>query len=119
MPTIADYVVVVDASATLRRVGTNFFRKAFTLPAFIAPDRPAILMYRVEAEDADDLRYTISINDKEILTFVHDEDRFGTLHEVIDPNVLHYGENRFAAVATAGDGVVKISDVVIHFQATI
>jgi hypothetical protein len=119
MATIADYKIVLDSSASLVRGGTNFVRQTFTLPSNIVPEQHGILMYRVEAEDPDDLRYTLSLNDHEVVTFTHDTDRFGTVHEVIDPNVLHNGENRFAAVATAGSGTIKISDVVVHFQVTI
>jgi hypothetical protein len=119
MATIADYRVVTDGAAVLTRGGTNFFHKNFTLPANLVAEQNGILMCRIEAHDADGLKYTRSLNDRDVLTLIHNEDRFGTIHEVINVNVLRYGENKFAAVATDGEGSLKLSDVVIYFQATV
>ena len=119
MPTIGDFKVVMDKAATLERGGTNFVRVDFNLPTNTATSQRAVLMYRVEVEEADDLKYELNLNKENILTLTHDERRFGTIHEVIAANVLHNGENQFMAVATKGEGKLKISDVVILFQANV
>jgi hypothetical protein len=116
MATLADYAVIIDGTATVVRGGTNFFRKTFSLPSNINPAVPAVFMYRVEVENADGLKYTMDLNGKDILTFVHSTNRFGTLHEVVDANIVHNGENKFQVVATAGEGTLKISDLVLFFQ---
>jgi hypothetical protein len=119
MATIADYVVVADGTSTLVRGGTNFVVIDFNLPSNIVTAQRGILMYRMEVEDPDDLHYHITINNKEVVSFIHNSDRFGTVHEVIDANVLQFGSNTLSAVANGGDGTVKISDIVVHFQATV
>ena len=74
---------------------------------------------RVEVEEADDLRYKLTVNGQDVLTLTHNEERFGTIHEVINANVLRFGDNQFVALADDGEGIMKISDVVIYFQATV
>lgn len=118
MATIADFAVILDGAAALSRSGTNFVRKHFTLPDNTAGGQASVLMYRLEAEGANNLQYTITLNDTDVLTLVHSTDRFGTVHEVVGANVVHNGDNRFLAIVTAGGGTVKISDVVLLFQAS-
>jgi hypothetical protein len=122
MPTIADYKIVLDGTAVIQRgtgQGFNFTRHNFALPGNIVPEQSGILMCRIEAEEADGLKYTLTINDVDLLTLTHSEDRFGTIHEVIGANVLRFGDNQFRAVASDGEGALKISDVVVYFQATV
>ena len=116
MASIADYVIVMDGAAALSRAGTNFVRKHFLVPDNVASGRPSVLMYRVEADNADGLKYTVTLNDTDVLTLVHSTDRFGTVHEVVEANVVHNGDNRFLAIVTAGTGTIKISDVVVLVQ---
>jgi hypothetical protein len=122
MATIADYRVVMDGKAVLQRgtgEGVNNLRRDFSLPSNIDPEQPGVLMFRIEVEEADGLRYKLSLNGHDLLTLTHNEERFGTVHEVINTNILRFGENRFAAVADAGEGILKLSDVVVYFQATV
>jgi hypothetical protein len=118
MATIADYRVVTDGIATMVRggPGQNFFRKKFNMPGNLVSEQKGILMYKVEADNADQLKYVMRLNGKDVQTLTHDEDRFGTIHEVINTNVLRINENDFEVVATGGEGTLKVSDVVVHFQ---
>ena len=119
MASIADYVIVMDGSASMSRAApnlTNFVRKHFPIPDNIASGRPSVLMYRLEADNADNLKYTVTLNDTDVLTLTHSTDRFGTVHEVVEANVLHNGDNRFMVIVTAGTGTLKISDVVLLIQ---
>ena len=116
MATLADYAVIIDGTATMVRGGTNFFRQTFNLPDTTNPNVPAIFMYRVEAENANGLKYTVDLNGKDVLTLVHSSDRFGTIHEVVGANTIHNGENKFQVIATGGTGTLKMSDVIIMFQ---
>lgn len=119
MPNIADFRVVTDATSSLVRGGTNFVRAKFNLPNTLVPDESGVLFFRIEAEHPEGLKYEISINSKNVITLTHNQERFGSIHEVINANVLRIGENQFMAVATDGEGTLKISDVVVFFQTTV
>jgi hypothetical protein len=116
MATLADYAVIIDGTATISRGGTNFFRQKFNLPDTHNPNVPVVFMFRIEAENANGLTYTIDLNGHDILTLVHSSNRFGTIHEVVGANIVHNGENKFQVIATAGTGTLKMSDVVLMFQ---
>ena len=116
MATLADYAVLLDGTASISRSATNFFRKTFSLPDSTNGGVPPVLMFRLEADNANGLKYTIDLNGKDVLTFVHSTNRFGTAHEVVGANIIHNGENKFQVIVTAGEGTLKISDVVLLFQ---
>ena len=122
MATIADYQVISDGSATLTRgtgSGVNYFRQNFSIPGNINQSVPSVLLFRIEVEEASGLKYTIYLNDKEVLTLTHSTNRFGTIHEIIPGDTIRYGDNQFRIVATEGTGVMKISDVFVQFQVTV
>src|SRR5262245_29977411 len=111
MPNIADFVILSDAIEVMQRgtgEGTNAVRHSFNLTAKFVNGSRGILMFRIEVEEASDFHYEIKINGTSIATFTHDEERFGTIHEVINANVLRFGDNDYSAVATSGDGVMKM-----------
>jgi hypothetical protein len=117
MPTVADYVVVSDKPAAMVRGGTNFIDKKFTLPQNFNRDKLAIIQFMVDTVEVDHFHYVLRINGHDIVSYTHDTDRFGTLHEVFAPmGIMQPGQNDFRSVATEGEGTVKLGDIFIHFQ---
>lgn len=116
MATLSDYVVIIDGTATMVRGGTNYYRQTFNVPNNLNQSAKAIFMYRVEADNANDLKYTMDLNGQDVLTLTHSTNRFGTIHEVISGTAIRTGENKFQVVATGGTGTLKVSDVVVFFQ---
>jgi hypothetical protein len=116
MARVADYVIISDKAEKMVRGGTNFFTRKFTIPDNFSRADNCILMFMVDTDEPDALHYALKINNQEVASYTHNVDRFGTFHEVFGANLLHTGENDFTAVATSGEGTIKISDVVCHFQ---
>jgi hypothetical protein len=119
MATIADYKVITDKQEKMVRGGTNFFTRKFNMPNNFNRDEPAIIVFMVDTDEPDHLHYILRINGQDVASYTHNTDRFGTFHEVFDPKVMHPGDNDFTAVATEGDGTIKLSDVFIHFQVNV
>ena len=51
--------------------------------------------------------------------FTHNTDRFTALQEVFQGSVLQAGSNDATVTVTGGDGRIKFSDLVVHFQVNV
>jgi hypothetical protein len=117
MPTVADYVVMLDKSAVLDPNGTNHARHKFNLPANLMTSHRAIIMCAFTTDDVDDLEWELRLNLETLAKFKHNGFNHATIHEIFPGSVLKNAEeNSFMAIATKGDGTVRVSDIVLFFQ---
>jgi hypothetical protein len=122
MPTIADYIVVSDASFTLpgELLNDRHFPN-LSFPA-VNPGSPAVLMFRVDPVEIP-ARVVIQINNKAVLSQTFDTTPQRTWHEVIDANTLKATGNELVVSVLAGSdgevGRVAFSDLVVQFQANV
>jgi hypothetical protein len=79
-----------------------------------------VLAWRFEAEsNPNNLKWKFDVNGTEVANFTHGSDRFCSLHEVVSGNILKVGSNTATVKVLSGSGQIKVSDVVLHFQATV
>jgi hypothetical protein len=118
METVSDYVVVDDRGAVLETGGDadETFPFAVRGNADLGELAMATLMLRAD-RSPQDLSWTLQINDAEVITRTHNEDRFdAALQEVFQGSVLRAGNNTATVRVTGGTGRIRVSDIVIHFQ---
>ena len=120
MATISDYSVLSDGTVTLK-IGSDIDHSfPFSLPANLSVGSRAILGWRFEAEsNPNNLKWKVDINGTDIASFTHNSDRFCSLHEVVSGNILKQGSNTATVRVLGGSGQIKVSDLVLHFQATV
>ncbi|HSL08792.1 MAG TPA: hypothetical protein VK887_12580 [Pseudonocardiaceae bacterium] len=118
METVSDYVVVDDRGAVLEIGGDvdETFPFAVRGNADLGERAMATLMLRAD-RSPQNLSWTLQINDAEVITRTHNEDRFdAALQEVFQGSVLRVGNNTATVRVTGGTGRIRVSDIVIHFQ---
>jgi hypothetical protein len=119
METVSDYVVVSDGGAVLEIGGDvdETFPFAVRGNADLGELAMATLMLRAD-RSPQNLSWTLQINDAEVITRTHNEDRFdAALQEVFQGSALRAGPNNTATVrVTGGTGRIRVTDIVIHFQ---
>ena len=120
MATIGDYAVLSDGTVTLRIGGDIDNTFSFSLPTNLSVASSSVLSWRFEAENnPDNLKWKFDINGTDVVSFTHNSDRFCSLHEVVGGNILKQGSNTATVRVLSGQGQIKVSDVVLQFQATV
>lgn len=120
MPTVSDYVVVADSTSTLEIGGDIDASYTFSVPSNIDTTKSAIATWRLEAENSpDNLAWNLAVNGTQVVSFTHGADRFAGLQEVFSGSVLQSGSNSATVTVTGGDGRIRFSDFVVHFQVTV
>ena len=90
----------------------------FTVPSNATLSGRAILRFMLEAEsNPSNLKWKIDVNGTQVYNATHNSDRFAAVQEVFDASTLRHGSNRLTATVTSGSGTIKVSDIVIDFQA--
>jgi len=118
MPGSANYTVIFDKS---RPDGfSDLTGVPFTIPNSCDLKSKPILMFTIEEETEDDIRFEVSINEQVVYhkTF-DDEYRYATIHEVLKPGVIRHGENRisFRVIRDPDDFIfVSPSDAVLWWH---
>jgi hypothetical protein len=117
--TIADYAVLSDNTVTLQ-IGSDIDHTfPFTLPSNLNPGAKAVMTLRMEADDPSSLKWQMDVNGTVIMTFTHSIDRFCSIQEVFGSSILKTGSNNATVKVLSGSGDLKVSDIVLHFQANI
>jgi hypothetical protein len=120
MATISDYAVLSDGTVTLKIGGDIDHTFAFSLPANLSVASSSVLAWRFEAEsNPNNLKWKFDINGTDVISFTHNSDRFCSLHEVVAGNILKVGSNTATVRVLSGSGQIRVSDAVLHFQATV
>jgi hypothetical protein len=118
METVSDYVVVSDGVTALEIGGDidQTFPFAVRGNAYLS-ERAMATLILAAVRSPQDLSWTLQINDTEVITRTHNEDRFdAALQEVFRGSVLRVGNNTATVRVTGGTGRIRVSDIVIHFQ---
>jgi hypothetical protein len=115
MPRIADYITI-DETFTLGS-GNNNRVFHFDLPEGAATGTRSILAYLVDSLSPGSLTWTVLINGNVVqTTSVRNSQVFGTLHEIVQGNVLLVGENTITFSVDSGSGPINFSEIVLWWQ---
>lgn len=119
MPTISDYVVLADGQTALKIGGDIDQTFNFTVPSNVNRNQQAVLTLQMEAENPSALKWKMDINGTDVMSFTHGQDRFCAIQEVFGGIHLNSGANTATVRVISGGGTLKVSDIVVHFQANI
>jgi hypothetical protein len=122
MPRVTDYKIIQDDEFTLTPTGPNTFKEIkFDLDSIYAED-PSILAFKINLDNADNFRFNVKVNGKQVVDRHHSGGRIFTFHEVIQNNNLvpnltpDFPENSILFTYMSGTGSVNISDIVLWYQ---
>jgi hypothetical protein len=122
MANVSDYVVVQDGTTTLE-IGANPNETlSFAIPANVDLGQKAVVTWRFEAEGSpNNLAWNMNLNGRttNVVNLTHSQDRFAALQEVVSGSDLNVGNNDLTVTVTGGTGRIKISDIVVHYRATV
>jgi len=110
----ANFTVVADAN---RHFG-DIEEIAFTLPGTCNRGARAVLWWMMTIKtSADRVDLEVRINGHKVYTGHYGSDRYGPMHEVINPDVLQHGDNVINFLFAEDDKTfVVISDIVIMWR---
>jgi hypothetical protein len=120
MATISDYVVLANDPVTLRAGGEASRSLPFAIPNTASIGSASILSWQFEAEASpNNLKWQFDVNGRGVASFTHNADRFCAIQEVMGSNVLKHGNNVGTIRLLSGEGQIKLSAVVVHYQANV
>ena len=112
--------MVADGTSTLQIGGDIDQTYTFSVPSNINTAQSAIATWRFEAEGSpQNLAWNIAVNGTQLASFTHSSDRFAALQEVFSGSVLQSGNNTATVTVTGGQGRIRFSDFVVHYQVTV
>jgi hypothetical protein len=119
--TICDYVISWNPAGDGEQVLSENDRQKvweFNLPGGADDTRATVVTFMVNSTDADDLEFQFSLN-SHTKTYRIDTDILRGFQEVVNAGALNVSDPTKNAVTfkwKSGDGLLKISNVVIWFQ---
>jgi hypothetical protein len=124
MPTVSDYVVVLDIPRTLEIGGDIDKDFDFSLPSNLRTGtgrNRAVASWQLEVEEPSSLKYHVLINGTEIGSYMHitpphAKETFAATQEVFSSSLLNAGVNTAKVEVLSGGGRIRVSSFVIHFQ---
>jgi hypothetical protein len=120
MQTIGDYVMLQDQPVSLKIGGDIDHTFPFTIPNNINKSQYAILTLQLQADgNPHNLQWKIDINGEQVQSLTHDTFTFTAIQEVFRSEILNSGSNNATVTVLGGTGNLKVSDIVIHFQANV
>jgi hypothetical protein len=121
MATIGDYVVLSDSQVVLHSGGDIDHDFPFSIPNNIDKDQQSILTLQFQADsNPNNLQWKMNVNGTQVASFTHNAFVFTAIQEVFGSGILNTGANNKVTVTVlGGTGNVKVSDMVIHFQANV
>jgi hypothetical protein len=119
MPTIADYIVILDGSFTLPDPTTGSSDRHFPITPPAANTRsPAIVAFRVNPNDNPTLQ--VRLNNATVVRQTFDTEPQRSWHAVVPANTfLATGNEVVVSLAAGSPGSVQVADLVLFFQADV
>lgn len=114
MPRVADYTVIADS-------WTQGGEIEFNIPENFEPDNRCVHTFVLSADGLEDVQVTISLNGNQVFHWDFNDDHPPPqmFQEVIQTEIVRAGKNVFGFDFHTGPTALKVSDVVLWWQANV